>query len=136
MKSCSNCGHENAAADVYCRECGNELDTLAEAENTDPDRPRYEAELEDEDERAERPDIYDYLGTYSNEDARLLLDAFISAGIDYTLNVNEMGVRDLSALQASQGGTFGAGIGIAIGVHTDDCQKAMMIRQRVLKIML
>jgi hypothetical protein len=37
---------------------------------------------------------------------------------------------------AATGGTFGAGVGIAIGVHIDDYDEAMAIRQRVLKIIL
>lgn len=83
----------------------------------------------------DRPDIYEYFGTYPHYDARLLLDAFVSQDIDFTLNADEMGIRNMSAFEAVNGGTYGAGVGIAIGVHVDDCDKAMAIRQRVLKIM-
>lgn len=82
----------------------------------------------------DRPDIYEFFGTYTNEDARLLLDAFVAEEIDFTLDVDKMGLADLSAFQAANGGTFGAGVGIAVGVHTDDGDRAMRIRQRVLKI--
>lgn len=84
----------------------------------------------------DRPDIYEYFGTYSNEDARLLLEAFVSNDIAYTLDLDKMGIQDMSVVQAAVGGTFGAGVGIAIGVHIDDLDDAMALRQRVLKIML
>jgi len=82
------------------------------------------------------PDLYEFFGTYPNDDARLLLDAFVKEEIDFTLDVDKMGLADMSALQAANGGTFGAGVGIAIGVHTEDCDKAMEVRLRVLKIVL
>ena len=81
------------------------------------------------------PDIYEFFGTYPNEDARSLLDAFVSEDVAFTLDADKMGLADMSAFQAANGGTFGAGVGIAIGVHADDCDRAMEIRQRVLKIM-
>jgi hypothetical protein len=84
--------------------------------------------------REDQPDIYEYFGTYSNEDARLLLDTFIGAEIDYTLDVDKMGLANMSPFRASIGGRFGMGVGIAIGVHTNDCDRAMEIRQHVLKI--
>ncbi|HVV00543.1 MAG TPA: hypothetical protein VHH88_04220 [Verrucomicrobiae bacterium] len=84
----------------------------------------------------DRPDIYEYLGTYSNEDARLLLDAFLCEEIEYTLDVDKMGIETMSPIQAATGGTFGTGVGMAIGVHIDDCDRAMAIQQRVLKIRL
>lgn len=87
------------------------------------------------DGRDDRPDIYEYFGTYPNKDARLLLDAFVSEDIGFTLDADKMGVADMPAFQAANGGTFGAGVGIVIGVHTDDCDRAMEIRQRVFKIM-
>lgn len=86
------------------------------------------------DQRDDRPDIYEFFGTYPNGDARLLLDAFVSECVGFTLDVDKMGMADVSAFQAANGGTFGAGVGIAIGVHTDDCDRAMEIRQRVFKI--
>src|ERR1051325_3462866 len=82
-------------------------------------------------ETDDRPDTYEFFGTYPNEDARLLLDAFSSEGVGFTLDVDKMGLADMSAFQAANGGTFGAGVGIAIGVHTDDCDRAIEIRQRV-----
>jgi len=85
-------------------------------------------------ERNDRPDIYQYFGTYSNADTRLLLDAFVSGNIDYTLYLNERGIQDMPTIQAASGGTFERGGGIAIGVHVDDCDEATKIRQRVLKI--
>lgn len=87
------------------------------------------------DEREDRPDIYEYIGTYSNKDARLLLDAFVRGEIEYTLDLHKMALADMSPGQAAFGGTFGTGVGVAIGVHTDDCERAMEIRERVLKIM-
>lgn len=84
----------------------------------------------------DRPDVYEYeyIGTYPNGDVRLLLDAFVREGIGFTLNADMMGLAEMPAFQAAYGGTFGTGVGIAIGVHTDDCDRAMDIRQRVLKI--
>ena len=87
------------------------------------------------DGRDNRPDIYEFFGIYPNEDAQLLLDAFVSEDVGFTLDVDKMGVADMSAFQAANGGTFGAGVGVAIGVHTDDCDRAMEIRQRVFKIL-
>jgi hypothetical protein len=87
------------------------------------------------DQRDDRPDIYEFFGTYPNEDARLLLDVFVSESVRFTLDVDKMGVANISAFQAASGGTFGAGVGIAIGVHADDCDRAVEIRQRVLRIM-
>ena len=85
--------------------------------------------------REDRPDIYKYFGTYPNFDARRLLDAFVREDIDFTLDTGKMGLADIPAVRAAYGGTFGTGVGIAIGVHIDDCAKALEIRQRVLKIM-
>ena len=96
------------------------------------ERPPLEPEFPEP--GGERPDIYEYFGTYSNSDARLLLDAFVKEGIAYTLNVDTMGIQNQSALYAANGGPFGRGAGIAIGVHVDDCDEAMTIRDRVLKI--
>lgn len=83
----------------------------------------------------DRPDIYEYIGTYLNGDARTLLDAFVNAEIEYTINIDMMGIENMSAARAALGGTFGAGAGIAIGVHIDDLDEAMSIRDRVLKIL-
>ncbi len=104
------------------------LDSPSERTPREPERPEAV-------DHSDRPDVYEYFGTYSNEDARLLLDAFVSGDVDYTLNVDKMGLADMSAFQAANGGSFGAGVGIAIGVHVDDGAKAMEIRQHVLKIM-
>lgn len=43
--------------------------------------------------REDRPDIYDYFGTYPNGDARLLLDAFVSGDIEFTLHVDNGGIQ-------------------------------------------
>jgi len=102
------------------------LDSPSERPPPAPERP---VAFDDD-----RPDIYEFFGTYPNEDARLLLEGFVSEGVGFTLDVNKMGVANISAFQAANGGTFGAGVGIAIAVHTDDCDRAMEIRQRVLKI--
>jgi hypothetical protein len=107
------------------------------------ERPPFEPERPDlgfgsppeTDERDDRPDIYEYIGTYSNKDARLLLDVFVSGDIEYTLDLHKMALADMSPDQAAFGGTFGTGVGVAIGVHTDDCDRAIEIQQRVLKIM-
>ena len=101
------------------------------------DSPGEPPPLEPEvpDQGGDRPDIYEYFGTYSNSDTRLLLDAFIKESIAYTLNVDTMGIQNQSALYAANGGTFWRGAGIAIGVHVDDCDEAMTIRDRVLKIL-
>jgi hypothetical protein len=86
--------------------------------------------------QGDRPDVYECFGTYANADARTLLDAFLEADIRYTLDVNKMGIEDMSAIAAANGGSFGRGVGIAIGVHADDLEEAMNIRQMVFKIML
>lgn len=100
------------------------------------DRPSLEPERPETIGREDRPDVYEFFGTYSNEDARLLLDAFVREDVGFTLDADRMGLADMSAFQAANGGTFGAGVGIAIGVHTDDCARAMEIRQRVFKIVV
>ena len=84
----------------------------------------------------DRPDVYEYFGTYQNDDARKPLDAFVRAEIEYTLNVDKMGIENMSAFQAANGGTFGAGVGIAIGVHMDFAEEANALRQQVLKIVV
>lgn len=104
------------------------------------ERPWCEPELtelmfDDGPETDDRPDIYEFFGTYANADARLLLDAFVLEDIGFTLDLNKIGLSDLPPPLAAAGGTFGAGVGIAIGVHFDDYDRAMEIRQRVLKIL-
>lgn len=59
----------------------------------------------------------------------------IAEEIEFTLDPARMGIQDMSAVIAANGGTFGAGVGIAIGVHVWDCDRAMEIRQRALKIL-
>jgi hypothetical protein len=110
------------------------LDSPSEGDPFEPER--LDLGFDGYPEADDRPDIYEYFGTYSNTDAQLLLDAFVKGDIAYTLNVDKMPLADMSAFHAANGGTFGAGVGIAIGVHTDDCDRAMEIRQRVLKIVL
>jgi hypothetical protein len=82
-----------------------------------------------------RPDIYEFIGTYANSDARTLLEAFMGAGIDYTLDIDKIGLENMSPVQAAFGGTYGAGVGIAIGVQIDDLDEAISIQQQVLKIL-
>ncbi len=82
----------------------------------------------------DRPDVYEEIGTYSNDDARILLDAFVAAGISYTADVDKKGMENMPPFLAAFGGTFGTGVGIAIRVHVDDLEDAMKIRQRVFKI--
>jgi hypothetical protein len=60
-------------------------------------------------------DGYEDFGTYSTEDARRLLDAFVNSEIDFTLNPDQTG--------------------IAIAVQAEDMEQAIEIRQRVLKIL-
>jgi hypothetical protein len=95
-----------------------------------------EPERPEDDGHEDRPDVYEFFGAYSTGDARLLMAAFIREGVDYTLHAEKMGIADMSAFQAANGGTFGAGVGVAIGVHIEHCDRAMEIRQRVLKIVL
>lgn len=109
------------------------LDSPGERQPLELERP--ELVFDHRPEIDDRPDIYEFFGTYPNADARLLLDAFVSEDIDFTLDVDKMGLADMSAFQSANGGTFGAGVGLAIGVYTDDCVRAMEIRQRVFKIM-
>jgi hypothetical protein len=112
------------------------IDNPGERPPPEPERPDWVfGNPPETDEREDRPDIYEYFGMYSNKDARLLLDAFVSGEIEYTLDLHKMALADLSPGQAAFGGTFGTGVGVAIGVHTDDCERAMEILQRVLKIM-
>lgn len=86
------------------------------------------------DEGPDRPDIFEFFGTYPNSDARVLLDAFVQEGVEFTLNGDKMGAAGMTAAQAAHGGTFGAGVGIAIGVQVEDIERAMEIRQRVFRI--
>jgi hypothetical protein len=114
------------------------IDNPGESPELEPERPDWvfgSPPETDDDERDDRPDIYEYFGKYSNKDARLLLDAFVSDEIEYTLDVHKMALADLSPGQAAFGGTFGTGVGVSIGVHTDDFERAMKILERVLKIM-
>lgn len=104
------------------------LDSPSERHSRESERPDNHPEIDD------RPDIYEFFGTYPNDDARLLLDAFVREDVGFTLDADKMGIADMSAFQAANGGTFGAGVGVAIGVHTDDCDRAMEIRQRVFRI--
>ena len=132
MNKCPWCGKEYPDEILVCVIDQNPL----EPSNPEPSASASEKSETGSAEMADRPDVYEFFGTYSNEDARLLLDAFISDDIDYTLDVDKMGIQNMSAIQAAYGGTFGAGVGMAIGVHFDSCDEAMVIRQRVLKIML
>jgi hypothetical protein len=112
------------------------FDNPGERPPLESERPDWESGGPPEtDERDDRPDIYEYFGVYSNKDARLLLDAFVSGEIEFTLDMHKMALADLSPAQAVLGGTFGTGVGVAIGVHTDDYERAIEIRQRVLKFM-
>jgi hypothetical protein len=111
-------------------------DEPGESSPLEPERPDFVFGGPETEEREDRPDIYEYFGMYSNKDARLLIDAFVSGDIEYTLDVHKMALTDMSPAQAAFGGTFGTGVGVAIGVHMDDCERAMEIRQRVLKIVL
>ena len=99
------------------------------------ERQSFEPEPDNNSETDDRPDIFEFFGAYPNEDARLLLDAFVNEDVGFTLDADKMGLANMSAFQAANGGTFGAGVGVAIGVHTEDCDRAMEIRQRVLRIM-
>jgi hypothetical protein len=101
------------------------LDSLSDRPPLEPQRPV---------EPEGRPGVYEFFGTYPNEDARLLLDTFVRENVSFTLDVDKMGLADMSTFQAANGGTFGVGAGIAIGVHTEDCDRAVEIRQRVFKI--
>jgi len=106
------------------------LDLPGERHPPEPKRPENHPETDDS------PDSYEFFGTYPNDDARLLIDAFVGEDIRFTMDVDKIGVANLSPGQAGKGGTFGAGVGIAIGVYIDDYERAMEIRQRVFKIML
>jgi hypothetical protein len=138
MKKCPWCGKEYPDEILVCAIDQNPLESSDAAPASASDKSATDsADVTDafSFRDASRPDIYEFFGTYSNEDARLLLDAFVSDDIDYTFDLDKMGIQDISAFQAANGGTFGAGVGIAIGVHIDDCDQASAIRQRVLKIM-
>jgi hypothetical protein len=116
------------AAKVELRKRG--YDNPGERPPPEPERPDFVFGYSPEtDEREDHPDIYEYFGMYSPKDARVLLDAFVSGEIEYTLDMHKM---DLSPGQAAFGGTFGTGVGVAIGVHMDDFERAMEILQRVL----
>lgn len=79
-------------------------------------------------------EIYEYIGTYPNSDARVLLGAFEQRGIRFDVNVDETQIKGMNPVQARFGGQFGQGSGVAIAVHVDDVEEAIRIRQSVFKI--
>ena len=83
-----------------------------------------------------RPDIYVDFGTYPIFDARPLLEAFVTAGIDFTVNTDSEGIQTMPPCHALHGGLFGTQPRIAIRVHPDDLAWATALRRQVLKIML
>jgi len=80
-----------------------------------------------------RSGIYVSFGTYSPFDARPLLEAFVAAGLDFSLDTVNVVMPPCHALH---GGLFGTQPRIAIRVHRDDLAWATALRRRVLKIML
>lgn len=84
----------------------------------------------------EAKETYEYIGTYPNSDARVLLDAFEKRGIRFDVNVDAAQLKGMNPVQARFGGQFGQGSGLAIAVHTDDVEDAIRIRQSVFKIMV
>src|SRR5205823_5728213 len=79
---------------------------------------------------ADSPDLYEVIGTYPPYDARLVVEAILDAGVRYTLDPGKSEGDQTTAFGAAYGGANG----IAIGVHTDDLERAISIRNRVLKI--
>ena len=76
------------------------------------------------------PDVYEWLGTYPPWDARRVLEAFLDAGVRYTLDPGESEGDQATAFGAPYGGASG----VTIGVHKEDLGRAISIRNRVLKI--
>jgi hypothetical protein len=76
------------------------------------------------------PDLYECLGTYPPYDARVVLEAFLDAGVRCSLDPGKNTGDQATAFGASYGGTSG----VTIGVHTEDLERAISIRNRVLKI--
>ena len=78
-------------------------------------------------------DAYEYFGTHENPDAKAILDAFEKRGIWFDVALDDSQIKKMNAVVAGYGGTFGHGTGLAIVVHADDMEKAIRIRQSVLK---
>jgi hypothetical protein len=76
------------------------------------------------------PDVYECLGTYPPYDARLVLEAFLDAGVRYALDPGKSEGDQAVVFGASYGGACG----VTIGVHKEDLERAISIRNRVLKI--
>lgn len=79
-------------------------------------------------------DAYEHIGTYSNSDAKTLLDAFAKHGIRFDVAVDASRLKAMTAAEAYTGGTFGQGTSVAIAVHADDAEETGRILQRIFKI--
>jgi len=74
------------------------------------------------------------LGTFSTQDARLLLDALVAEDIPFSVEENSDAMRNMGVFAAANGGLCGHGCGVSICVKTEDEAKVSEIRSQVLKI--
>ena len=79
-------------------------------------------------------DQYENFGVYPNCDAKLILDAFVANNISFDIHIDDSEIKKMSPVRAAYGGTYGQGVGIAISVHVNDINKAMIIQRQALKI--
>ncbi len=116
MKHCAYCGRENADDAVFCRECGTQefKETLANDETGASD----EADGIQQTMTDALPDLYECLGTYPPYDARPVLEAFLEAGVRYTLGAGRSKGDQATEFGASYGG-------LTIGVHKEDFWKEL-----------
>lgn len=77
---------------------------------------------------------FEYLGTFSTHDARLLLDEFMKQDIPFYLAEDASGIRRLDPVTAANGGTFGTGSGVAVFTKPADGPRIAAVYKKVLKI--
>ena len=77
---------------------------------------------------------FEYLGTFSTHDARLLLDEFMKQDIPFSLAEDPSGIRRLDPVTAANGGTFGTGSGVAVFTKPADGPRIAVVYKKVLKI--
>ena len=77
---------------------------------------------------------YEHFGTYQNWEAKQLLNAFDQENIRFDFAEDAREMKNAGKFMAQSGGTFGAGVGLAIYVHPQDVERAVAVRGRIFKI--
>ena len=78
-------------------------------------------------------DNYESIGTYTNSDARVLLDAYEHEKVRFLVAVDDSLLKGMDPVTA-RFGRYGQGTGVAISVLKEDREKAFRICHNVLKI--